>query len=148
MFNEKVKPGREVAWQNDFSNLETLAFGKNICTVLHEAASVVGTWLNRGYLLEFCCKNCCYVAYIVSYGSNMKNYNKMHAQRLHNLRKELGMSQREFAKEFRVSHGAVALWESGERNLSGPVSKLLEIYEMKLKNNLIKNAEIYDHRTI
>lgn len=50
-------------------------------------------------------------------------------ERIKSLRKILGFSQRELAKEFRVSASAVAHWESGERHISGPVSKLIEIYE-------------------
>jgi len=44
------------------------------------------------------------------------------------LRGELGMSQREMAKEFKVSPGAIAHWESGKRKVSDPVLKLMEIY--------------------
>lgn len=52
-------------------------------------------------------------------------------ERIKSLRQTLGFSQRELAKEFRVSASAVAHWESGERQISGPVSKLIEIYENK-----------------
>jgi transcriptional regulator with XRE-family HTH domain len=51
------------------------------------------------------------------------------AKRLRNLRSILGFTQRQLASEFRVTPGAVALWESGSRNLSGPETKLLELYE-------------------
>lgn len=53
--------------------------------------------------------------------------------RIKTLRNALGLSQRELAREFRVSAGAVAHWETGERQLSGPVEKLLEIFEAKAK---------------
>ena len=49
--------------------------------------------------------------------------------RLKKLREKLGLSQREFAKVFGVSPGAVAHWERGLRSVSGPVARLLEIYE-------------------
>ena len=54
------------------------------------------------------------------------------AKRLKELRKVLGFSQRDLAKEFRVSPGAVAHWESGKREVPGPVIKLIEIYEENL----------------
>lgn len=70
------------------------------------------------------------------------------AQRLVSLRNRLGLSQRELAKEFGVTHGAVALWESGERALSGPAHKLLEFYEesLGLKQNfrLAKNPKEFE----
>ena len=47
------------------------------------------------------------------------------------LRSALGLSQRKMAKEFGVSPSAVAHWESGDREISGPVLKLIEIYESK-----------------
>jgi len=52
--------------------------------------------------------------------------------RVKKLRRALGLSQRDLAKELRVSASAVAHWESGEREVSGPVSKLLELYESGL----------------
>ena len=54
------------------------------------------------------------------------------AKRLKALRIELGLSQRELAKEFYVSPGAIAHWENGNRPISGPVLKLIEIYEKKV----------------
>lgn len=48
------------------------------------------------------------------------------------VREVLGLSQREMAREFKVAHGAIAGWESGNRTLPGPVSKLLELYEEEL----------------
>ena len=51
------------------------------------------------------------------------------AQRLKKLRASLDMSQRDFAKEFRVAQGAIAHWEAGNRTIPGPVLKLIEIYE-------------------
>ncbi|WP_413582708.1 AarF/UbiB family protein [Bdellovibrio sp. HCB288] len=51
------------------------------------------------------------------------------AQRLILLREKLGFSQRDLAKEFDVSHGAIAQWEAGSRPVPGPINKLLELYE-------------------
>lgn len=62
-----------------------------------------------------------------------KKGTKKDSKRLLALRKSLGFSQREMAKEFNVSAGAIALWETGDRPISGPVLKLIEIYEEKSK---------------
>ena len=51
------------------------------------------------------------------------------AQRLKKLRTALALSQRDFAREFRVAQGAIAHWEAGNRTIPGPVLKLIEIYE-------------------
>lgn len=51
------------------------------------------------------------------------------AARLTAIREALGMTMRELAKEWKVTHGAISLWESGEREIPGPVLKLLEFYE-------------------
>src|SRR5215831_1949071 len=62
--------------------------------------------------------------------------NKAHktgeASRLRRLRDNLGLTQREFAVEIHVAHGAVAAWESGKQSMPGPVLKLLELYEEEL----------------
>ena len=56
--------------------------------------------------------------------------NSLHpAERLVQLRQILGLSQRELAKEFQVSAGAIAQWETGERAIPGPILRLVEIYE-------------------
>ena len=65
---------------------------------------------------------------------------KSFAERLLQLRTSLGLTQRELASEFRVSPGAVALWESGDRNLSGPVTRLLELYESNYKQVKLKSG--------
>jgi predicted unusual protein kinase regulating ubiquinone biosynthesis (AarF/ABC1/UbiB family)/DNA-binding transcriptional regulator YiaG len=52
--------------------------------------------------------------------------------RLKRLRSVLGLSQRELAAEFRVTHGAVAAWESGKQAPPGPVVKLLDLYEEEI----------------
>ena len=54
---------------------------------------------------------------------------KKEGLRLRKLRGDMGMSVREFAKEFRVSIGAISQWENGERKIPGPMTKLVEIYE-------------------
>lgn len=51
------------------------------------------------------------------------------AERLILLRERLEMSQRDLAREFQVSSGAIAFWEKNERPVPGPVLKLLELYE-------------------
>lgn len=54
-------------------------------------------------------------------------------ERLIRIRKILGLSQRELAEEFQVSTGAVGSWEVGQREIPGPVMKLIQIYETELK---------------
>lgn len=51
------------------------------------------------------------------------------AKKVYELRKKLGWSQRKLAEELGVTSAAVARWESGERNISGPVKKLMELLE-------------------
>lgn len=54
------------------------------------------------------------------------------AERMVQLREKLGLSQREFAKEFQVSSGAIACWETGVRAIPGPVLRLMDLYEDSL----------------
>lgn len=58
-----------------------------------------------------------------------KKGTKKDAKRLVELREIMGMTQRDLAREWYVSAGAIALWEKGERPISGPVLKLIEIYQ-------------------
>lgn len=51
------------------------------------------------------------------------------SQRLIELRKKLGLSQRALAHEFGVTPGALAMWEKGTRPLPGIAVRLIEIYE-------------------
>ncbi len=53
-------------------------------------------------------------------------------ERLLQLRERLGASQREMAREFQVTSGAIALWESGQRTVPGPVLRLIALYEEEL----------------
>jgi DNA-binding transcriptional regulator YiaG len=56
------------------------------------------------------------------------------AERLKKLRKDLGMTVRAFAKEFNVAIGSVSQWENGGRTIPGPMIKLIEIYEERMKS--------------
>ncbi len=53
--------------------------------------------------------------------------------RLKDLRDSYGWSQRDLAEEFYVTRGAVGHWESGAREMLGPVKRLIELYEEKLE---------------
>ena len=64
--------------------------------------------------------------------SPKKSHPTADAERLRRLRTMLGLSQRALAKEFKVTHGAIAAWESGKQAPPGPVLKLLELYEEEL----------------
>ncbi len=57
---------------------------------------------------------------------------KVEALRLLRLRQKLGMTQRQMAVEFKSTPGAIALWETGDRTMAGPVIRLIEIYETGL----------------
>ena len=61
-----------------------------------------------------------------------KSQKGVEATRLKRLRTTLGLTQRELATEFKVAHGAIASWESGNQTLPGPVIKLLDLYEEEL----------------
>ena len=52
--------------------------------------------------------------------------------RLKRLRELLKLTQRELAKEMKVTHGAIALWERGERPIAGPVLRLIQFYEEEI----------------
>jgi DNA-binding transcriptional regulator YiaG len=56
------------------------------------------------------------------------------AARLTSLRKALGMTQVDLAKEFKVTRQAFSMWERGERTIPGPVLRLIEMYEEKLSS--------------
>ena len=60
----------------------------------------------------------------------LNNNKKSTPERLKGLRRKLGFSQRALAEELCVSPSAVALWETGNRALSGPIDKLLHLYEV------------------
>ncbi|MBY0316077.1 MAG: helix-turn-helix domain-containing protein [Bdellovibrionales bacterium] len=70
------------------------------------------------------------------------NSKKPAAARFRNLRSLLELSQRGLAREFGVSAAAVAHWESGSRQASGPALKLLEIFEKQYARSLYKRDEL------
>lgn len=49
------------------------------------------------------------------------------------VREALNLTQIELAGEFKVTRQALSLWERGERTIPGPVLKLIEIYEAKVR---------------
>jgi len=65
-------------------------------------------------------------------GKRNKAQKSGEASRLRRLRDMLGLTQREFATEIKVAHGAIAAWEGGKQSMPGPVLKLLELYEEEL----------------
>jgi transcriptional regulator with XRE-family HTH domain len=60
---------------------------------------------------------------------------KKEGSRLKNLRQALDMTVRDLAKEFNVAHSSISQWENGDHAIPGPVLKLIEIYEQRLKGN-------------
>lgn len=54
------------------------------------------------------------------------------AIRLRQLRRVMGLSQRELADEFLVGASTIALWETGSRTMPGPALRLLELFEEEL----------------
>ena len=67
---------------------------------------------------------------------------KLEALRFLKLRTQLGLTQRELAKEFKSAPGAIAQWETGVSTIPGSVLRLLEIYESGLiQPTLSKRAQ-------
>jgi len=64
--------------------------------------------------------------------STSNSAKKKEAERLIKVRQDLGLTQIDLAKEFKVTRQALGMWERGERTIPGPVLKLIEIYEDKL----------------
>jgi transcriptional regulator with XRE-family HTH domain len=58
-----------------------------------------------------------------------ESFRKVEAKRLLRLRQKLGFTQRDMAVEFNSTPSAIALWETGDRTISGPVLRLIEVYE-------------------
>jgi DNA-binding transcriptional regulator YiaG len=58
--------------------------------------------------------------------------NKANSERLIKLRETLEFSQRDLAKEFGVTQGAIGFWERAERPIPGPVLKLMDFYEQRI----------------
>ena len=56
------------------------------------------------------------------------------SKKLMRLRKRMGFSQARLAEEWKVHSGTIALWETGQRSIPGPVEKLIQIYEEKLNH--------------
>jgi transcriptional regulator with XRE-family HTH domain len=50
-------------------------------------------------------------------------------QRLKRLRTSLDLTQKELAREFGVTPGAITQWELGDRTIPGSVLRLMDIYE-------------------
>lgn len=71
------------------------------------------------------------------------NSNHLHpATRLRQLRETLELSQRQLAKEFMVSSGAIASWELGSNPIPGPVLRLIELFENSISNQNNKNEKL------
>jgi predicted unusual protein kinase regulating ubiquinone biosynthesis (AarF/ABC1/UbiB family)/DNA-binding XRE family transcriptional regulator len=65
--------------------------------------------------------------------SNEKRDRLSDGARLFELREQLGLSQREMAREFGVTSGAIAHWETGQRPIAGSVLRLMSIYEQEFR---------------
>src|SRR5690348_15601597 len=65
--------------------------------------------------------------------STSSSHSMQAAIRLKKLREQLGFSQRELSKEFKVTPGAIALWESGKRPIPGPILLLIDIFEQEVR---------------
>ena len=61
---------------------------------------------------------------------------KQNIKRLVSLRECLGLTVRDMAKEFKISHSTLSQWENGKTRISGTALRLLEMYEEKHKNKL------------
>lgn len=66
------------------------------------------------------------------------------AERIKRLRRHLNLTQRELAEEFHVTHGAVGLWENGEREVQGPGLRLLEVFEEELGLQVPRNSGLQE----
>lgn len=62
-----------------------------------------------------------------------KNSKGKDVERLKQLREQMGLNIRELAEEFQVTSGAITKWETGANPIPGPVLKLIELYEHKVK---------------
>ena len=70
----------------------------------------------------------------------MPNNKKIRAKnsnciRLRNIRKKMGMTVREFAKEVQVGFSTISQWENGTYPIPGPMIKLMDFYEERLGKN-------------
>ncbi len=71
-----------------------------------------------------------------------QNSEKQLRERLKRLRENLRMTQKELAKEFYVTTGAINHWESGKRTIPGPAKKLIEVYEKILVSRRERDGDI------
>jgi DNA-binding transcriptional regulator YiaG len=102
----------------------------------HQLAHIVSkvkSWSQRevGY-------NVCMRTFPLPRTNSSKSGKQKEVDRLVQLREALGFTQRDLAVEFMVTHGAVGLWERGERTIPGPVLKLIGIYEERIKEGKLK----------
>ncbi len=63
-------------------------------------------------------------------------------ERMLKIRQENGWSQKDLARELRVTPGAVGLWESRARSVSGPVTLLIEIFEERIEKENKRKSRI------
>ena len=55
--------------------------------------------------------------------------------RLKRLRSQMGMTMREFGKEFNVGFSSISHWENGAHTIPGSVIRLIEIYEQAMESS-------------
>jgi len=58
--------------------------------------------------------------------------------RLKRLRTQMGMTMREFGKEFNVGFSSISQWENGDHTIPGSVIRLIEIYEQAMESSSIQ----------
>lgn len=71
------------------------------------------------------------------------NVSDISGENLKKIRLALKLSQRELAKEFKVSGAAIAQWETGARTIPGPILKLMEIYSEYLGAELESSDVVF-----
>lgn len=59
-------------------------------------------------------------------------------ERIKALRQRYGETQQEFALRFRVSLGAVRIWEQGQKQPSGPITVILDLLEEQLRESALQ----------
>jgi len=58
--------------------------------------------------------------------------------RLKRLRSQMGMTMREFGKEFNVGFSSISHWENGAHTIPGSVIRLIEIYEQAIESSSLQ----------